>query len=94
MEDQFIKKVRTAAVAGWWTLLIAYGLITIQWLVYLFIVSNKQDWMLTLWGLGVTWSTVSIISIWGIAIIKICLLIMVVVTVWLTLWARGLSRSK
>ncbi len=94
MEDLFIKKVRTAALAGWWTLLIAYGVITIQWLVYLFIISNKQDWMLTLWGQGITWSTVSIISIWGIAIIKICLLIMVFFTIWLTLWARGLSRSK
>ena len=32
MNDAFEKKVRAAAVAGWWTLLIAVLFVTLQWL--------------------------------------------------------------
>jgi hypothetical protein len=30
MDEIFAKKVRAAAVAGWWTVLIAYGILLIQ----------------------------------------------------------------
>lgn len=30
MDDLFTKKVRVAAVAGWWTVLIAYCILLIQ----------------------------------------------------------------
>jgi hypothetical protein len=32
MDETFAKKVRAAAVAGWWTLLIVYFILLIQWL--------------------------------------------------------------
>jgi uncharacterized membrane protein len=38
MDEIFIKKVRSAAVAGWWTVLIAYCLLLFQWFAYLLII--------------------------------------------------------
>ena len=32
MNDPFEKKVRAAAVAGWWVVLIAAGFLTLLWL--------------------------------------------------------------
>ena len=43
MDEIFTKKVRAAAVAGWWTLLIAFGILLIQWLAYLLIMTSAAD---------------------------------------------------
>jgi hypothetical protein len=34
MNDNFEKKVRAAAVAGWWVILVAVGFLTLLWLVF------------------------------------------------------------
>jgi len=41
MDELFIKKVRSAAVAGWWTVLIAAGFLFLQWVIYLYIISAQ-----------------------------------------------------
>ena len=71
MDDPFTKKVRAAAVAGWWTLLIVAGVGLVQWLLYLVIVSSRPDWLLALWGGGVMWSTVITMWMWSMAAFKI-----------------------
>jgi hypothetical protein len=43
MNDSFEKKVRAAAVAGWWVFLIAYALLLVSWAVYLAIVSARPE---------------------------------------------------
>lgn len=48
--NDFVKKVRAAAVATWWTVLVGYALLTITWLVYLALVIARPEWLLTLWG--------------------------------------------
>jgi hypothetical protein len=92
MDDLFIKKVRTAAVAGWWTLLIATCLLLIQWLAYLLIVPRQPAWLLAFWGENISWSTISTIWFWGMAAIKIFILLMAFIVIWLTLWARKLTQ--
>jgi hypothetical protein len=52
MNDSFEKKLRAAAVAGWWVLLIAYALLTVSWLVYRVLLSARPAWLLTMWGLS------------------------------------------
>jgi hypothetical protein len=42
MDDLFTKKVRAAAAAGWWTLLIAYCILLIQWLAYMLIMAKSS----------------------------------------------------
>ncbi len=40
MNDPFEKKVRAAAVAGWWVILIAVGFLTLIWLAYLAVMAT------------------------------------------------------
>lgn len=50
MNDPFEKRVRAAAVAGWWTLLVAVSFLTLQWFAYLAVMSARPAWLVTLWG--------------------------------------------
>ncbi len=71
MNDVFEKRVRAAAVAGWWTLLIAVGFLLIQWIIYLLVMSARPTWLLWMWGPDSTWSFVQTVWFWSLAIMKI-----------------------
>ena len=47
MNDPFEKKVRAAAVAGWWVVLIGYALLIATWAVYLGLMSDRPVWLLS-----------------------------------------------
>ena len=47
MNDVFEKRVRAAAVAGWWTLLVDVGFLLIQWVLYLLIMSARPALLLS-----------------------------------------------
>ncbi len=93
MNDVFEKKVRAAAVAGWWTALIAVAFITLQWIVYLAAMHTRPAWILSMWGPGVDWPFVHTVWFWAIAILKFSVWMMVVAALWLTLWARQLRKQ-
>src|SRR4051794_28227868 len=44
MNEAFEKKVRAAAAAGWWVILIAVGFLTFMWLMYLAVMSAQPAW--------------------------------------------------
>jgi len=92
MNDVFEKRVGAAARAGWWTLLIGIGFVLIQWIVYRLIMSAHPAWVLSFVGPDTTWSLFQTVWFWGIAIIKMCIWLLVMVTLWLTLWARQLRK--
>ncbi len=91
MNEAFRERVRSAAIAGWWTILIGSLFLTLQWLASQFLLSAKPGWLLTFWGPGITWETVETIWWWIMAIFKMCLWLMALVVVWLSLWARRLK---
>ena len=93
MDDLFTKKVRTAAVAGWWTLLIAYGILLVQWLAYLLIMAREPTGILCIWGNGFTWPEIRTIWLWGVVAYKLGIGMMLFVVIWLTLWARQLAKK-
>jgi hypothetical protein len=93
VNETFEGKLRAAAGAGWWTLLIGVVFFIFQWIAYLWIVSARPAWPLILWGNGVTWDTVQNIWFWGAAIFKFCLCILALIVVWLTLWERQLRKQ-
>ena len=92
MDDTFAQRVRTAAVAGWWTTLIAVIWLTVTWLLWLPILSVKPAWILTLWGGGMSWQEVQGIVIRFFAVFKLLLFVFMMVTIWLTIWGRKLKK--
>ena len=94
MNDDFERRVRGAGVAGWWTLLVAAAVFLLQWVAYLFVMSSRPAWVMSLWGPGVTWEFVQNAWWLGTALLKFCLLAMAIPCLWLTLWARQLRKGR
>lgn len=94
MNEDFAKKVRSAAVAGWWTLLIASLFLLVQWIVYLVVMRCHPAYMLRFWGAGdVSWPFIQTLWLWITAIFKMIIWVLALVVIWLSLWARGLRKS-
>lgn len=93
MNDSFEKKLRAAAVAAWWVVLIGYALLTLTWGVYLILVTARPEWMLAMWGQNVTWDFMQTVSIWFLGVFKLFLWFLFLAALWLTLWARQLQKS-
>ncbi|HMF17404.1 MAG TPA: hypothetical protein VKE98_09370 [Gemmataceae bacterium] len=93
MNHSFEKKVRAAAVAGWWVVLIGYVLLLFTWVVYVFITSARPAWLLSMWGLDVSWDFMQTVSLWFMGVFKLCLWLMFLLALWLTLWARQLRKA-
>jgi hypothetical protein len=92
MDDAFEKRIRAAAIAGWWTLLIAAGFLTLQWVAFRFLISAKPSWLISLWGIDANWNAVRNIGFRFMAMFKFCLWLLALLALWLTLWARQLRR--
>ena len=88
MSENFAEVVRSAAVAGWWTVLIGAIWLTISWLIWMMILKKKPSWLITLWGGNLSWDQVQSIMITFMAVAKIILLVFVLLSIWLTLWSR------
>jgi hypothetical protein len=93
MNDLFEKRVKAAAVAGWWTVLVAIGFVTLLWVVYLAVMSARPAWYLTMWGPEVDWTFVRTVWFWAVAILKFIVWLMALLALWLTLWSRQLRKS-
>src|SRR5690242_18661812 len=94
MNDIFEKRVRAAAVATWWIVLILTGFITLQWLIYLAVMSTHPTWLLTMWGPGVDWPFVQSVWFWVVVGLKIFDWLLILTALWLTLWARQLRKVE
>ena len=94
MDELFIKKVRAATVAGWWTLLIAYCILLIQWFAYLLIMAKQPAAIPCIWGQGVTWPEIRATWLWAMVAYKLCVGMMLFVVTWLTLWARQMAKTS
>ena len=84
------KKVRAAAVAGWWTVLFLLCFVTFQWIVYLLVMHTRPAWFLWIWGPNIDWPFVQIVWFWVIVTLKFVLWLMVLASLWLTLFANHL----
>ena len=93
MNDDFERKVRAAGVAGWWTVLVAAAVLTLQWVAYLIITSSRPDWMLSLWG-STSWDEVQHLWLLATGAVKIFVMVLAVLCLWLTLWARQLRKGR
>jgi hypothetical protein len=85
------QRVRTAAVAGWWTLLIGMLVVWAQWIFYVNI-SAHPTFMSPLMGQGTDWPQVQNIFLWAIVASKLLLWFFALIVIWLTLWSRQLRK--
>jgi hypothetical protein len=92
MNDPFEKKVRAAAVAGWWVILIGYALLIVTWLAYLGLISARPEWMRAMWGPDVSWDFMQTVSLWFMGVFKLLMWFLFLGVLWLTLWARQLRK--
>lgn len=91
MEKGFRDKVYAAAGATWWTLAIGAAFLTAQWVAYVVILSARPAWALWVWGPDATWDAVRAVWLDALVVAKLTLWPVVLVAVWLTLWARRLG---
>ena len=95
MNDVFRKRVKSAAIAGWWTALIAWLVMLFSWGVWEVILHTQPAWMLWWFGGGeLEWLTIQKLCLTIFGAFKIGLILMVTVVIWLSFWARGLKRSE
>jgi len=94
MNDTFEKRVRSAAAAGWWVVLIGLGFIVLQWIAYLAVMHSRPGWYLAMWGPDVDWAFVHNVWFWAIALLKLVLWLTVFAVLWLTLWSRQLRKHR
>jgi hypothetical protein len=93
MNDVFERRVMAAAVALWWVVLLATGLLLWGGIAYLVAIHAQPPWFLSLWGPDVSWAYIQNVGLWSIVVLKLMVLLMAFVALWLTFWARQLRRS-
>ena len=64
-----------------------------QWIVYLTVVHARPAWILSAWGPNIDWAFVQFVWFWGIAAMKFIMWLVVLIALWLTLWARQLRKD-
>jgi hypothetical protein len=93
MNDDFERKVQGAAIAGWWTVLVAAAATALPWVAYLIVTSSRPAFVLSLWGSG-SWLQVQNLWLLGTVVLKIFVFILALLCLWLTLWARRLRHQR
>ncbi len=88
MNEELRQTICSAAVAGWWTVLIGAVWMTLAWLIWRKILKAKPQWLQDLWGVDMDWKEIQSLMITFIAVVKIILFVCILLSVWLTLWAR------
>jgi len=92
MNDTVEMRIRSAAAATWWTLLIGMAFLIVQWILYLVFMSSRPGWLLSLWGPKLGWETINQVWFWTLVLCKVFLALLAFVALWLTLWARQLRK--
>ncbi len=90
--DPFTARVRAAAVAGWWTVLISVGFAVLLWGSYQMIMCNKPAWVARMWGPDMSWEQIQHLFLWIILAFRFSVWLLILAVIWLTLWGRQLKK--
>lgn len=93
MNETLANRVRSAAIAGWWTILIVAVWMTVGWFAVLAMLHCQPAWLLVLWGGGLDWTDVREIMFGFFVVVKLMMFAVLTVVIWLTLWSRQLKRA-
>jgi hypothetical protein len=92
MNDDFERKIRSAAIAGWWVVVFASVLLTASWIAYLVVLRTEPQWLLSMWGGNLSLADVQYIWLWAIVVFKLGIWMMACASLWATLWAWRLRH--
>lgn len=89
--SDFAKKVRSAAVSLWWTLLagIAFGLFITSG--FLLMMRYRPSFVTAMWG-DLSWETIEVTALWMIGAYRLTMWLLFLTAIWLTIWARKLKQ--
>lgn len=87
------KCAKAAAVATWWTLLIAVAFVTLQWEALQWMLRARPAWVQTVWGGELNWDTVRVASVWLIGVFKLATWLVFLLAVWLSVLSRRLRKA-
>ena len=87
MSEELREIISSAAVAGWWTILIGAIFMTLAWQIWRKILKAKPTWLQWLWGVDMDWKEIQSLVFTFIAAFKLILFVFVLISLWLTLWA-------
>lgn len=88
MSEELRKIICSAAVAGWWTILIGAIFMIFAWLIWRMILKAKPTWLQRLWGVDMDWKEIQSLVFTFLAAFKLILFVFVLISLWLTLWAN------
>ncbi len=92
MNNEFVQRVKAAAVAGWWTLLMAFAFLLRAWFIFRTLLATRPEWLLALCGPDVSWANINTMGLWLLTIFKLCIYLLALVVVWLSLWTSQLRK--
>jgi hypothetical protein len=92
MQNTFEQRLSTAVRAGWWTLLIALGVVLLQWFGTAVFFDRHPDWFLRMWGPDMTWASIETTVLQFLLLFRIFVGAFLVILIWATLWSRSLRK--
>jgi hypothetical protein len=92
--DTFDARLRAAVRAGAWLLFVPFGLLLLQWFVYLGVMQARPAWVLSMMGPGVDWVEIRAAWLLGMVALKLLLWTQVMLVLWGAAWASLLGRRR
>ena len=92
MNEVLYKKVRSAAVSLWWTILVAIGFTMLVGGSFMMLLHARPLWVTNLWG-GLSWDAIQEVGLWMIAVYRLIIWLLLLAAVWLTIWSAKLRRA-
>ena len=94
MSDTFQRRLKAAAGAAWWTVLIWWAVLMVSWLASLAIMHIRPGWVLTMLGDGMTWAELQRMYIWFIGGFKILGMMAALFAAFLSIWHHRLRKLE
>ena len=90
-EDRFYARLHAAAVASWWTILIAALWLTAVWLIWMALLScpSPTDDVVALWG-GVNGEDIRPLMLLFMGAMKLILFTAILAAIFLSIWSHKL----
>lgn len=92
MPTTFEQRLSAAVRAGWWTVLIAIGVVSLQWIGYATFIAKQPAWFLRLWGPDMSWARIESMVLQSLILFRLFVGAFLLVVIWGSFWSVALKR--